>query len=66
MTWRLGRRNKRARPGALGVLAAKKLKWIMPEPKPELLESMQTQTGVDLKTLSDTSPVLLVFLRHFG
>ncbi len=32
----------------------------------EISESIRTQSGADLFTLSRESPVLLVFLRHFG
>jgi hypothetical protein len=33
---------------------------------PEILESIFTNTGKDLAELSANSPILLVFLRHFG
>ena len=32
----------------------------------ELLEGMVTNTGQNLKVLSDDKPVMLIFLRHFG
>lgn len=33
---------------------------------PDILEAIFTNEGQDLKTLSEQSPILLVFLRHFG
>jgi len=32
----------------------------------DLLSEMQTNNGNSLKEISDTNPVLLIFLRHFG
>lgn len=32
----------------------------------DLLESARTEQGISLAKMSRTSPVLLIFLRHFG
>jgi hypothetical protein len=36
------------------------------EPAAEAFASMRTESGVSLLALTEASPVLLVFLRHFG
>jgi hypothetical protein len=33
---------------------------------PEALAQFETQNGITVAALSDESPLLLVFLRHFG
>jgi len=35
-------------------------------PSPQISESIRTESGADLLALAHESPVLLVFLRHFG
>jgi hypothetical protein len=35
-------------------------------PLPELVHSYLSQTGEDISALSQSQPILLVFLRHFG
>ena len=36
------------------------------EPAAEAFASIRTESGVSLLALTEASPVLLVFLRHFG